>query len=127
MSEQTTESLLADPTGKPAGEPVAASTDGVTDPKPAIWQEQVSADFKGHELLNEVADVNDLTQKYIDQAGKLSNSITKLGENPSDADVKAYRDATGVPETPEAALRRPLAEEDRRARGWPDHSGWRRP
>jgi hypothetical protein len=73
----------------------------VTDPKPDTkpWLEQVSAEHRTNELLGSVENVNDLTVKYIEQAGKLEGAIFKPGEDASDEVVKAYREKMGIPET----------------------------
>lgn len=97
MSEQTTESLLNDQQQGQQGGAGGTVTNDATDLKPAVWQEQLSADLKGNDLLSGIDNVNDLGAKYIEQAGKLSNSIPKLGEGATEDDVKAHRDALGIP------------------------------
>jgi len=77
---------------------------GASTPKP--WLEQISAEFRTNPAIAEVNDVNDLTKRYIEQAGtltettgKLENAIFKPGEGATKADVKAFHKALGVPDS----------------------------
>jgi hypothetical protein len=98
MSDTSTESLLDDPTQGASTEGAGGNgSSGATDPKPAVWQEQLSAELKGHELLSGIENVNDLGAKHVELAGKLDNAIFKPGEGAPEADVKAYREAMNIP------------------------------
>lgn len=87
-------------------------TNVVTDPKPGEaakpWLEQVSAEYRGNELLGGVENVNDLTGKYIETAGKLEHAIFKPGEDATADELKDYRTKMGIPEAPEGyEIKRP--------------------
>lgn len=88
------------------------------------WMAQLSDDLKGNEVLDPYKDgdlsafaqahldtlgkVSDLDGRATkaegektDLEGKLADSIPKLGEEPTEAETTAYRDAMGIPATPE--------------------------
>ncbi len=84
------------------------------------WTAQLSDDLKGndaftgHETLSDFANAHLEVQGKVseldgrattlegeksDLEGRLANSIPKLGENPTEAEITAFRNALGVPES----------------------------
>ncbi len=86
------------------------------------WMAQLSDDLKGNEALTSFENLSDLATAHLenvgkltdldgratkaegektDLEGKLADSIPKLGENPTEAEITAYRNAMGIPEKAE--------------------------
>ncbi len=84
------------------------------------WMAQLSDDLKGNEALTSFENLSDLATAHLENVGKLTDldgratkaegektdlegrladSIPKLGENPTEAEITAFRNALGIPET----------------------------
>lgn len=73
------------------------------------WIAQLPDTLKGNETLSKFKTIGDLGSRYIEVDGKYAelsdklakSYIPKLGDNPTDEEILAYRQALGVPGKPE--------------------------
>lgn len=73
------------------------------------WRSALPDEFKEHEFVKDCQKPGDFVKRAIDTKAeldalqaKMANSIPKLPENPTPEQVKAFKDALGVPEKAEA-------------------------
>ena len=77
-------------------------------PQAPGWLAQLSDDLKGNEAFTGYQTISDLAKDHLslkekttELEGKLGNTIPKLSENATDEEKAAFRQAMGVPETPD--------------------------
>lgn len=100
----------ADDTPPPADEPPASFLDSV----PEDWRTQMVESLgieddaereKIEKMFGRVSDVKSLAKNYVEAQNKIRSGVKEsagLPENPTDEQLKEYREANGIPETPEA-------------------------
>lgn len=79
-----------------------------TAPPSLGWRTELPAALRDHAAFKDYATKTDLWQGHVEAVtkvqelqAKLKNAIPKLGENPTEDDLKAFRKALGVPESPD--------------------------
>ncbi len=109
------ETVMTDPV---PGQPPAAQP-----ASPPGWVAQLPNDLKSDESLTKFATLGDFAKEYktaqgklVELDGRVGKMIPKLPESPTADDLKAYRGAMGIPETPDKY-------EVKRVAQWPEALG----
>jgi len=85
--------------------------EGEGDPTPGdppAWTAQLPDEYKGNETLTQFGNLGEFAKAHLDTLGKVTEyeskvgeMLPRLGENPTEDDLKAYREAYGIPGDPE--------------------------
>ena len=72
--------------------------DGGAEPKLPGWQAGLKSELRGKDELSGFETLTDLAAKYLDLSKKADGAIKIPGDDAPEEDVKAYREAMGIPE-----------------------------
>lgn len=69
--------------------------------EPAGWLTQLPKDVRSHEALQGLSGVGELATGYAELKARIAEMVKVPGDGASDEEIAAYRNAIGVPESPD--------------------------